>query len=85
MLTPLQEELIQGICDDESPYYVLQAVIESYSNPANKRDLIDEMIEYLQDEGYLTIKPSNLLEQQKVEDFIVELKPHYNERQYLFI
>lgn len=85
MLTQTQEELIQGICEDESPYYVLRAVIESYSNPANKRDLIDEMIQHLQYEGYITIKPSSILEEQKIEDFIVELKPHYNERQYLFI
>ncbi len=62
----------------------MNVVKEVYSSD-RKRDLIDECIEFLQDEGYLTIKPSNLLEQQKVEDFIVELKPHYNERQYLFI
>lgn len=77
-------EQLETICNEYSPYYVMDVITEAYAS-TRKRDLIDEMIEYLQDEGYLTIKPSNLLEQQKVEDFIVELKPHYNERQYLFI
>jgi len=84
MLTKEQRENLEQLCDDNAPYYIMDIIQDSYAS-TRKRDLIDEMIEYLQDEGYLTIKPSNLLEQQKVEDFIVELKPHYNERQYLFI
>lgn len=85
MLTKSQEELIQEACNDNSPYYVLQLLIDSYTNPASKRDLIDEMIQHLQHEGYITIKPSSILEQQKIEEFIIELKPYYNENQYLFI
>lgn len=84
MLTKEQRESLEQLCDDNAPYYIMDIIQDSYAS-TRKRDLIDEMIEYLQEEGYLTIKPSNLLEQQKVEDFIVELKPHYNERQYLFI
>jgi DNA-directed RNA polymerase specialized sigma54-like protein len=84
MLTLEQDKQLEQLCDDNSPYVIMNVVKEVYSSD-RKRDLIDECIEFLQDEGYLTIKPSNLLEQQKVEDFIVELKPHYNERQYLFI
>jgi DNA-directed RNA polymerase specialized sigma54-like protein len=84
MLTLEQDKQLEQLCDDNSPYVIMNVIKEVYSSD-RKRDLIDECIEFLQDEGYLTIKPSNLLEQQKVEDFIVELKPHYNERQYLFI
>ena len=84
MLTLEQDKQLEQLCDDNSPYVIMNVVKEVYSSD-RKRDLIDECIEFLQDEGYLTIKPSNLLEQQKVEDFILELKPHYNERQYLFI
>jgi hypothetical protein len=84
MLTNEQKTQLEDIICDNRPYYIMDIVKDCY-NGASKRDLIDECIEFLQDEGYLTIKPSNLLEQQKVEDFIVELKPHYNERQYLFI
>ena len=84
MLTQEQENQLEEMCDEVAPYYILSTIIESYSN-ARKRDLIDEMIEHLQREGYIAIKPSSILEQQKVEDFVVELKPYYNERQYLFI
>ncbi len=84
MLTNEQKTQLEDLICDNNPYYIMDIVKDCYSG-ASKRDLIDECIEFLQDEGYLTIKPSNLLEQQKVEDFIVELKPHYNERQYLFI
>jgi DNA-directed RNA polymerase specialized sigma54-like protein len=84
MLNNSVKKQLEEIASDYRPYYVMDVIKDCYSG-ASKRDLIDECIEFLQDEGYLTIKPSNLLEQQKVEDFIVELKPHYNERQYLFI
>ena len=84
MLTNEQKTQLEEMCNETSPYYIMDIIKEAYYNN-RKRDLIDECIEFLQDEGYLTIKPSNLLEQQKIEDFIVELKPHYNERQYLFI
>lgn len=84
MLTKLQKQQIEQTCEDHSPYYVLDAVSECYSS-VRKMDVINYMIERLSDEGYLTIKPSNLIEQEKVENFILELKPHYNERQYLFI
>lgn len=78
------EEQLEQLCDTYNPYFILTAVTDSYSSN-RKMDVINHMIEYLQDEGYITIKPSNLLEQEQVEDFIVQLKPHYNERQYLFI
>jgi DNA-directed RNA polymerase specialized sigma54-like protein len=84
MLSNESKKLLEEMCDDTAPFYIMDIIKDAYYNN-RKRDLIDECIEFLQDEGYLTIKPSNLLEQQKVEDFIVELKPHYNERQYLFI
>jgi DNA-directed RNA polymerase specialized sigma54-like protein len=84
MLSNESKKQLEEMCDDVAPYYILDIIKDAYSC-TRKRDLIDEMIEYLQDEGYITIKPSNLIEQQKVEDFVVELKPHYNERQYLFI
>jgi ribosomal protein S8 len=78
------EEQLEQLCDTYNPYSILTAVTDSYSS-TRKTDVINHMIEYLQDEGYITIKPSNLLEQEQVENFIVQLKPHYNERQYLFI
>lgn len=84
MLSNESKKQLEEMCDDTAPYYIMDVIKDAYSS-TRKRDLIDEMIEYLQDEGYITIKPSNLIEQQKVEDFVVELKPHYNERQYLFI
>lgn len=84
MLTKQQQQDLEQMCDDLAPYYIMSIIKDAYSS-TRKRDLIDEMIEYLQCEGYITIKPSNILEQQKVEDFVVELKPHYNDRQYLFI
>lgn len=84
MLSKESKELLEQMCDDAAPYYIMDVIKDAYAS-TRKRDLIDEMIEYLQDEGYITIKPSNLIEQQKIEDFVVELKPHYNERQYLFI
>lgn len=84
MLSNESKKQLEEMCDDVAPYYIMDIIKDAYSS-TRKRDLIDEMIEYLQDEGYITIKPSNILEQQKVEDFVVELKPHYNERQYLFI
>lgn len=84
MLPKESKELLEQMCDEYRPYYIMDIIKDAYAS-TSKRDLIDEMIEYLQDEGYITIKPSNLIEQQKIEDFVVELKPHYNERQYLFI
>lgn len=84
MLSNESKKQLEEMCDDTAPYYIMDVIKDAYSS-TRKRDLIDEMIEYLQDEGYVTIKPSNLIEQQKIEDFVVELKPHYNERQYLFI
>jgi DNA-directed RNA polymerase specialized sigma54-like protein len=84
MLSNQQKEDLEQMCDDTAPYYIMDVIKDSYSN-ARKRDLIDECIEFLQDEGYITIKPSSILEQQKVEDFVVELKPYHNDRQYLFI
>lgn len=84
MLSNESKKQLEEMCDDTAPYYIMDVIKDAYSS-TRKRDLIDEMIEYLQDEGYITIKPSNLMEQQKIEDFVVELKPLYNERQYLFI
>jgi hypothetical protein len=84
MLSNESKKQLEEMCDDVAPYYILDVIKDAYSC-TRKRDLIDEMIEYLQDEGYITIKPSNLIEQQKVEDFVVELKPYHNDRQYLFI
>jgi DNA-directed RNA polymerase specialized sigma54-like protein len=84
MLSKESKKQLEEMCDDTAPYYIMDIIKDAYSC-TRKRDLIEECIEFLQDEGYLTIKPSNLLEQQKVEDFITELKPLYNERQYLFI
>lgn len=84
MLSKESKKQLEEMCDDTAPYYIMDVIKDAYSS-TRKRDLIDEMIEYLQDEGYITIKPSNLMEQQKIEDFVVELKPLYNERQYLFI
>jgi hypothetical protein len=84
MLSKESKKQLEEMCDDVAPYYILSTIIESYSN-VRKRDLIDEMIEHLQREGYITIKPSSILEEQKIEEFIIELKPYHNERQYLFI
>jgi hypothetical protein len=84
MLSNESKKQLEEMCDDVAPYYILDVIKDAYSC-TRKRDLIDEMIEYLQDEGYITIKPSSILEQQKVEDFVVELKPYHNDRQYLFI
>lgn len=84
MLSKESKKQLEEMCDDVAPYYIMDVIKDAYSC-TRKRDLIDEMIEYLQDEGYITIKPSSILEQQKVEDFVVELKPYHNDRQYLFI
>lgn len=84
MLSKEKRKELEELFSDTAPYYIMDVIKDAYCNN-RKRDLIDECIEFLQDEGYITIKPSNLIEQQKVEDFIVELKPLYNERQYLFI
>jgi len=84
MLTKDQQNQLEQMCDDVAPYYILSTIIVSYTNLRHPT-LIDEMIEHLQREGYITIKPSSILEEQKIEEFIIELKPYHNERQYLFI
>lgn len=84
MLTLEQDKQLEQLCDDNAPYVILNVLKEVYGSD-RKRDLIDEMIEYLRYEGYLTIKPSSILEEQRIEEFIEELRPHCNERQYLFL
>jgi hypothetical protein len=84
MLSKEKRKELEELCDDNAPYYIMDIIKDAYSC-TRKRDLIDECIDYLRYEGYLTIKPSSILEEQRIEEFIEELRPHCNERQYLFL
>jgi hypothetical protein len=79
----LVEKWLNKILKERDETDLLRLLLDNCTQ-TQKAYLIDEFKEHLKYEGFFVLKCQNLTEQIKIEDFMQDFRPYYNEREILF-